>query len=363
MIWTGLIMVLSALGFVQSFAPALAHEAKERSKKDNSAPSLKAGDLAPPLKASSWLRGKEVRTFESGKIYVIEFWAPWCGACIRHLPHLAQLHARYKDQGVTTIAFTSRDIRGVPGNTAEKVAAFLRRRGATLPYPFAYADDRTTTDAWLKAAGQEGFCTFVVDKKGRIAHIGSPMYLDMVLPKILACASAKAIGDETAKIDADYRAVCATLDRDPETFLRELKAFEAKYPPLADFLPATSIKLNLLLMRGNAGETKEYAETLLAKAIKQDNAVVLEMTYSFLRSQKRSKELVRFAVRAAEALVHINGGREPHSLLRLADAYLLGGDKAKAAEYARRAIDAAAVDSPSFRQEIEKEARRLGAEK
>jgi thiol-disulfide isomerase/thioredoxin len=273
-----LVMVLLALGLINQFAPVFAQEAKERPKKDNPPMSLKVGDLAPPLKASAWLQGKEVRKFEPGKVYIVEFWAPWCGARIRHLPHSAQLQARYKDQGVTTIAFTSREIRGVPDNTAEKVAAFIKRRGAALPFTFAYADDGTTTDAWLKAAGQEGFCTFVVDKTGRIAFIGNLMYLDIVLPKVLAGASAKAIGDEMAEVDADYRAVAATLEHkhDPEAFLRALKEFDAKYPPLADFMPEASIKLALLLTQGKAGQAKEYADALVAKAIKQHNAVVLE---------------------------------------------------------------------------------------
>jgi len=53
----------------------------------------------------------------------------------------------------------------------------------------------------------------------------------------------------------------------------------------------------------------------------------------------------------------------PQGLLNLGEAYLVRGDKAKAKEYARRALDAAAGESASFQEYIEKEARRLGAEK
>src|SRR6202011_5050434 len=102
------------------------------------------------------------------------------------MPHLAELQARYKEQGVTVISFTSRDIRGVSGNTEEKVAAFVKKRGTTLKHTFAYADNGTTADAWLKAAGRQHFTTFVVDKAGRIAYVGGPMFVGMVLPKVLA---------------------------------------------------------------------------------------------------------------------------------------------------------------------------------
>jgi thiol-disulfide isomerase/thioredoxin len=356
-------MVLVALGVVSRFAPVLAQDnvKNDPSKQEQPALSLKVGDLAPALKVTTWLQGDAVVKFEPGKVYVVQFWASWCGAEIRHMPHLAALQSQYKEKGVTIIGFTCRDILGSPNNTAEEVAAFVKKRGSALKYTFAYADDRAMIDAWMK--GQEHFPTFVVDKTGRIAYMGFPMFVDLVLPKVLTGdATAKAVSEEMAKADADYRSVIATFDRDPQAGLRALQEFEAKYPPLADFLPVVGAKLYLLLKQRNAGEGKEYAEALLAKAIKQNNIVVLELAYAHLRDQKENKELVALAVRAAEALVRINGGKDAWSLLRLADAYLVSGDKAKAKEHARKAIDAAAGESSAFQQEIEKEARRLGAE-
>jgi thiol-disulfide isomerase/thioredoxin len=336
----------------------------DSSREDTPAVSLKIGDPAPPLTVTTWLEGDAVETFQPGRVYVIEFWATWCGAPIRYMPHLAELQGRYKDQGVTVISFTSRDIRGGAGNTEDRVAAFVKRRGPALGYTFAYADDNTTADAWLKAAGQEHFATFVVDKTGRIAYIGGPMYLGMVLPKVLAeGASAKSVGDEMAKVDADYRAVIATFNHDPDAFLQGFADFEARYPPLADFLPMVYGKLDLLLKQGNAGEGKEYAKALVAKAIEQKNVFVLEAACARLRGEKESKDLLALAVRAAEALVRIEGGTDAHTLLNLADAYSLSGDDAKAKEYARKAIEAAADEDAALREEIEKEARRLGAEK
>ena len=37
------------------------------------------GSAAPALKASRWLKGTPVAGFEKGKVYVVEFWATWCG--------------------------------------------------------------------------------------------------------------------------------------------------------------------------------------------------------------------------------------------------------------------------------------------
>ena len=42
------------------------------------------------------------------------------------------------------------------------------------------------------------------------------------------------------------------------------------------------------------------------------------------------------AVRAAEAIVRIHGGKDAQNLLSLADAYLANGDAGRAKEHARR---------------------------
>src|SRR5207244_3832860 len=82
----------------------------------------------PPLKVSKWLQGDEVKSFEPGKVYVVEFWATWCGPCIAFMPDLADLQAQYKNKGVTVIGYTAVD----PDNPEERAAAFVKKRGAKL---------------------------------------------------------------------------------------------------------------------------------------------------------------------------------------------------------------------------------------
>ena len=143
---------------------------------------LKVGDPAPELKATKWLQGNEVKEFKKDHVYVVEFWATWCGPCIVMMPHMGAMQEQYKGKA-TFIGYSAKD----PNNTAEKVAAFVEKRGPKLGYTFVYADDRDTYNKWMKAAAQNGIpCSFVVGKDGRLAYIGHPMYLDLVLPKVVA---------------------------------------------------------------------------------------------------------------------------------------------------------------------------------
>jgi thiol-disulfide isomerase/thioredoxin len=356
-------MVLSALGVGSHFALITAQDTKEPSKKEKPPVSLKGGDPAPPLKVTKWLQGAEVKGFEPGKVYVVEFWATWCVPCVAFMPHLAELQSEYKDKGVTVIGVTSRDILGKTDHTEKMVAAFVKERGPKLKYTFAYADDSAAADTWLKAAGREGIpCTFVVDKAGRIAYIGHPLYLPLVLPKVVAgTEGARAISDEMAKVEAEYGVVSGDLARDPKAGLRALKAFEAKYPPLADFLPSVRAKLSYLPKHGDAGEAKEYAEGLVARAVKRGDPLNLSLVSAILRlgDGREDKELLAVAVKAAEAEVRLTGGADAQALINLAGAYSATGNVAKTKEYASKAIEAAAREPAALKESIEREARRL----
>ncbi len=37
------------------------------------------------------------------KTYIVNFWATWCGPCIKELPYFEKLNAKYKEQGVEVL--------------------------------------------------------------------------------------------------------------------------------------------------------------------------------------------------------------------------------------------------------------------
>jgi len=147
---------------------------------------LKVGDPAPKLQVGKWLQGEPVKGFEKGKAYIVEFWATWCGPCRTSIPHLNEIHARYKDKGLIVIGQNAFE------RDESLVAPFVKKMGAQMTYRVAL-DDKAGSEGgkmaqtWMDAAGQQGIPTaFLINSKGRIAWIGHPMGLqDTAIEKAL----------------------------------------------------------------------------------------------------------------------------------------------------------------------------------
>ncbi len=143
---------------------------------------LKVGDAAPEFKAGTWVQGDAITELEKDKIYVVEFWATWCGPCIATIPHLDELHEKYKDKGVVFIG------QNVWEKAEDKVPGFVKDMGEKMSYRVAMdlkkdaKDKGHMAEKWMDAAGQSGIpCAFLVGKEGKILWIGHPGELDSEL--------------------------------------------------------------------------------------------------------------------------------------------------------------------------------------
>lgn len=354
--------LMAAFALAGLAAPALADDTQPP-KKSKPEPTLVVGDKAPPLKATKWLQGTEVKQFAPGKVYVVEFWATWCGPCIVMMPHMAEMQAEYRDQGVTFIGYSAKD----PSNTQEKVTAFVEKRGPKLGYTFAYGDDRETYNAWMKAANRNGIpCSFVVGRDGKIAYIGHPMYLGAVLPQVAAGTWSKANLKELDAIEKDVNDVFRSLSKpDAEAGLKELAAFEKKRPGLKDIPYFVGPKLNLLLKTKQYDKAKKFAGDVMAKAVKHDDAIALRTVSAAMRTPavKEKKELTALSVKAAEASLKLAGDKDAMSLYNLAESYFAAGDTAKAKQYGQKALTAAEGSSTAMKNYIKKQVEKYDGEK
>ena len=150
-------------------------------------PALDIGDPAPVLHPAQWLKGTPITRFETGQVYVIEFWATWCGPCKANIPHLTELARKYEKQ--VTIAGISIWESTDPTDRAylQKVEGFVRQQGDKMDYLVAVdGPEGEVAKAWMVAAGEKGIpASFIVGKDGRIAWIGYPANLGEVLQQVL----------------------------------------------------------------------------------------------------------------------------------------------------------------------------------
>lgn len=179
---------------------------------------LFVGDKAPRLTVEHWVKGEPVTAFEKGKVYVVEFWATWCGPCIASIPHTTEIQKKYeKDVVVIGVAASEmgRDDQGKELPPAERLAnltRFVERQGDEMGYRVAFDADRSMSRTWMEAAEQHGIpCTFIVDRDGRIAWIGHPMVMDEPLAQIVAGTwdLAAAAAEFRRELDASRQAQAA----------------------------------------------------------------------------------------------------------------------------------------------------------
>ncbi|MGJ5676898.1 MAG: TlpA family protein disulfide reductase [Nostochopsis sp.] len=128
---------------------------------------VSVGSQAPDLSSSSSFNtedGKAVR-LESlrGQVVLIDFWATWCGPCVDAIPHMQELHDKFKDKGLVVIGHTDASSQGLP--------QFIEKKKIT--YPISVGKDIGN------AYGVSGIPhVFLIDPNGKIAWDGHPAQLE-----------------------------------------------------------------------------------------------------------------------------------------------------------------------------------------
>jgi thiol-disulfide isomerase/thioredoxin len=174
------------LHYLIPFCMVLSSPAQAQDDQDEApVPTLNIGDQAPPIGAKHWYKGKPIKRYQKGRVYVVEFWATWCAPCRRAMPHLSELARQHRDK-LTVIGMDiyENQLKRSPATVQHLIDSLVRR----MDYTVAGEDPDKTVKAWILATGEQDNGipnTFVIDGKGRLAWIGHPTELDKVLPSIL----------------------------------------------------------------------------------------------------------------------------------------------------------------------------------
>jgi thiol-disulfide isomerase/thioredoxin len=145
-------------------------------------PTLKVGHKAPDLRPEKWVKTgvpegvPTISAFESGKVYIVEFWATWCPSCKEALPVLAKLARDHKDLTIVAVASSERKPKkDAPDDRLEGVRRFVKDHEEIMPYAVLFDGARPMASAFLVPAGRIYLPTaFIIDHTGAIAWIGDP---------------------------------------------------------------------------------------------------------------------------------------------------------------------------------------------
>ncbi len=120
---------------------------------------LSEGDRAPWFAADLVDGGKFEMADLKGKVVLVNFWATWCGPCVREMPAFEWLYAEYSTDDVAIVAVNCMDDK----NTVD---SFVSENGYT--FPVAYDIDGSIEDQYPT----DGIpYTVVVGKDGYIKNI------------------------------------------------------------------------------------------------------------------------------------------------------------------------------------------------
>lgn len=366
---------LPASTAAQASAPAPA-AAKPPAVPDKPDPSALIGKPPPPFTVAKWVKGEPLKDLEKGTVYVVDFWATWCGPCKAAIPHLTKLAQTHRDPAkgkVEVVGVSISERQKDPTDTAyiAEVEKFVAKQGERMDYRVAVdTPDKQMHAAWFKPTGTGGIPTaYIIDQKGLVAWtgIGTPAVIERIVGELLAgtfdpakeaAAQARAEAEAAEKAKEAIAKARATPDRTGELFpgyaeaMREgntAQALEAinqafKAKPELEYSPrGHQLKIQTLMQRAKAEEVDGYLKDLLARTPgpggENPTQAQIDEILSFFSActVRMDDEPQRYDAKLIlEATQRSHAGAKPESRwlgftkVRLAWAYFHAGDKAKA---------------------------------
>ncbi len=311
---------------------------------------LTVGDNAPPVDIAHWLKGEPVSGFEPGKIYVVEFWATWCGPCRASIPHIGDLQQQFKDYGVTFVGVSDEDLQ-----TVVKFLCTADSEGVNwnekVRYTLATDPDRSVHDAWMTPAAQNSIPTaFVVGRDSRIEWIGHPVEIDPVLAAVVRDEwdrnAFKAVFEEEIAPVREGMFAREAADDDAEqgdwgAASAGIEGLIEKYPDLRN---NRNWLFRKMLREADPAQTFAYGRVAM-KASWDDARVLNGLAWNTVDDAKARGRDFDFAMEAAQRAVEVTESKDPSILDTLARVYYEKDDLKSAIRWQREAVEKAG-DSP-----------------
>ena len=282
--------------------------------------SPKIGDKAPTVKVAKWMKDTPpalpgAKDAEK-HVFLVEFWATWCGPCKTSIPHLSELQQKYGKDGLVVI--------GVSNEDPETISAFMNKKNKgqalEMSYFVAADDEMATNNGYME--GIPGIPhAFLVNKAGQIVWTGNPLNPAMngVLEKVMAGKYDVETAKKSAEADKKFADLSTQLQpayqaRDKDKLLKVLDEMISTKPAevqpwmikrqmytefeMADKIPALEIEMEKAFA-DSPSALMELATALLSRDVEERNPQLI------YRSASRAADLSAKDPDAQELLARV----------------------------------------------------------
>lgn len=325
-------------------------------------PKLVVGDPPPAIEVEKWIQGEPVAKFENGKTYIVEFWASWCGPCKVSIPHLNELHVKFRDRGLVVMGIAVREEDPKDGIKA------MRAMGNKMTYRVALDDMHEGSAGrmdriWMRAADIEPLPHAFVVKDGVVIWIGNPIDIkDKLVETFLS-------GKFDVKVQASKylrrlqnkpKLSAATLAFEQAVEKKEWDKAEAAMTERLSLVDEENLGweeldwFDLKLQKGDLQAAEKLARKLVAQN-RDEISYHDKLAWTILTAKTRTPGLMTVAEESANLANKIGEEKSPAVLETIGRLRLMKGDKAGAVAAVEKAIS---LVEPESRTKVRLERQR-----
>ncbi|MBD0825450.1 TlpA disulfide reductase family protein [Aestuariibaculum marinum] len=311
---------------------------------------LQIGNQAPPIKYSKWVKGEPITEFKDDKLYVMEFWATWCGPCIAAMPHLSELAHKYEGK----ISFVAVNVWEKIGNKPYEsviptVSKFVEDLGEKMDFNVVIDNnDQFMSNEWLIKAGVTGIPSTFLIQKGKLIWIGHPKDLESIINEVQ-----NGTYDMNSTREEHLKSQKENLDK--------IEAYKKLMKPIDDAIAAENYEQACKLMNDVVAKDPSQSYPLGMRQFKTRLEFISENNAMEFAKDWVAKDGSRYTMYIAQTIADYEGlskdtyaqaaiwfqpaayreGTNPMIIDYLAKCYFLAGNYPQAVEEQKRALKAA----------------------